>query len=632
MMAVALTKDKIPQALQAALGHFRAGEAAQVEAICRQILETDPRQAKAMHILGLLYLQTNHPDASAQMLSQAAALMPQDYSVHHDLGNALLVLRQLDAAMAAYRRVIAMSPNSAPAHCNLGIALSESGRNPEALACFERAIALAPNQPDNHNNFGNALRNAGRLDEAIAAFQKALALRPDWPDVLNNLGNTLKDCGQIPQAIAATRKAVQLKPNFVSANSNLVMFLHFDQTCDAKAIFEEHRRWNQAHAAPLGGQIAAHANDRNPGRRLRGGYISSDFRDHAVNSFFEPLLSSHDPAQVESFCYANIPRADHVTERLQKQASQWRGIAGQTDEQVAQQVRADQIDILVDLAGHTAGNRLLVMARRPAPIQVTWLGYPDTSGLDAIDCRFTDALADPPGMTEQFHSEELIRLPQTFLCYQQREDAPQVSAAPVTKNGYITFGSFNIVAKINLAVVALWSKVLQRSPGSKMLIKSGGLDSQTARRWLIELFAASGIGEDRLELRGKVSSQAGHLQLYERMDIALDTFPYHGTTTTCEALWMGVPVITLAGRSHMSRVGVSLLTNIGLPELIAETPEDFAAIAAKLGDDRLRLSALRAGMRERMLASPLMDADRFARNVESAYREMWRRWCSKSAN
>jgi predicted O-linked N-acetylglucosamine transferase (SPINDLY family) len=300
------------------------------------------------------------------------------------------------------------------------------------------------------------------------------------------------------------------------------------------------------------------------------------------------------------------------------------------DEQVARLVREDRIDILIDLAGHTAGNRLGVFACKPAPLQVTWLGYPDTTGLSCMDYRLTDIHADPPGLTERYHSEQLIRLPETFLCFHPDDQNADVAPTPALARGHVTFGSFNILSKINGPLVELWSQILQQTPGSRMLLKARYLADPSARQHLTDLFSAAGISVDRLEFRQATSSYADHLRQYEDVDIALDTYPYHGTTTTCEALWMGVPVVTLVGDRHQCRVGWSLLSNVGLPELAAYSRQEYVQLAVGLANDLPRLCALRNGLREQMRRSPLMDAARFSQNVEAAYRRIWKQWCKES--
>ena len=342
--------------------------------------------------------------------------------------------------------------------------------------------------------------------------------------------------------------------------------------------------------------------------------------------FLEPILSTHDRVEFESVCYSDVKQPDAVTGRLRALAGEWRDIRGRSDDQVAELVRRDRIDILVDLAGHTAGNRLLVFARKPAPVQVTYLGYPNTTGLTSIDYRITDECADPTGAADRLHTEKLVRLKNGFLCYLPPEESPEVSPTPVLRNGTVTFGSFNQLPKLSNEVVRIWAATLSRVPGSRLLLKAHGFSNEETRSRFRERFAEHGITPDRLELRCDVPSTRSHLELYGEVDVALDPFPYNGTTTTCEALWMGVPVIAWAGPTHRARVGVSLLTGLGLAEWIAESRERYVELAVELAGDPARLDRIRHGLRDRMRQAPLMDGAGFTRGLEQAYREMWRSW------
>jgi predicted O-linked N-acetylglucosamine transferase (SPINDLY family) len=365
-------------------------------------------------------------------------------------------------------------------------------------------------------------------------------------------------------------------------------------------------------------------------RPLRIGYVSPDFKQHSVAHFIEPVLAAHDKSKFEVFCYSNNLMTDEVTQRIQSACAHWRVIADQSDEVVAKQIRDDGIDILVDLAGHTPQNRLLVFARKPAPVQATWIGYPNTTGLTTMDYRITDAFADPVGDSDRFHTEKLIRLPECFSCFEAPRESPQVCALPALATGHITFGSFNNPLKFTPAVIEQWLHILKRVPNSRLVLKYQGLDSAFMSALLRAQFGAHGIAPQRLDILGKDVSQFDHMNRYNQIDIGLDPFPYNGTTTTCDALWMGVPVITLAGRSHVGRVGVSQLTNIGLPELIGHNEDDYVDIAVALANDLPRLAALRSGLRERLKASPLMDAPRLTRNLEAVYREMWKNHISNT--
>jgi protein O-GlcNAc transferase len=651
----------IQQAFDLAMQHHRSGGLQQAERLYRQILAQQPKHADAMHYLGIIAHQVGRNDIAVDLIGRAIAVRPNYAEAHCNLGLALSGQGRLDEAIAAYRQAIALKPNDAEAHNNLGAALNGKRRLDEAIAACRQAIALRPKYAEAYSNLGNALVAKGERDEAIAAWRQAIAIRPEYaeaysnlgnalvskgehdeaiaawrqavalnpnvPPAHNNLGNALKDQGQIDEAIAAYRQAIALKPNDAEAHSNLLLTLHYHPAYDAQAIAEEHRRWNLQHAQPLKELIQPHTNDHDPDRRLRIGYVSADFGEHPVGRFLLPLLEHHDHQQFEVFCYSNASRIDGITTKLRSCADHWREIPGLSDEQAAGKIRADGIDILIDLSGHTAHNRLLVFARKPAPIQVSYLGYPGPTGLSVIDYRLSDSFADPSDLPDYFHAEALHRLPHTNWCFAVSEESPPVEASPAIRQGHVTFGSFNNFAKVTETMLQVWGRILREVPGSRLLLKAAALAAPSVQQRVRRDFAALGIDAGRLSLRSREPDHATHLALYNQIDIALDTFPYHGTTTTCDALWMGVPVITLAGQTHVSRVGLSLLSNIGLPELIAFTQDQYVQIAVGLAKDQDRMDALRRGMRARMLTSPLMDAPGFARDVEAAYRQMWNIWC-----
>ena len=596
---------------------------------------------------------------------EAIRLKPDYAEAHTNLGNSLKAIGQVDDAVASYRQAIRFKPESAEMHSNLGNLLKDTARYGEAIACHREAIRLKPDLADLHNNLGSALKDSGRVEDAIISYRQAIRLRPDYalaasnlgsalndtgqsdeaiaalrqalrlePELAsahNNLGNALKAVGQCDEAVAAYRRAIELDPHFAQWHSNLIYGLQFRSGGDDGVIQEESRRWNERHAEPLGKFILPHTNDRDPDRRLRIGYVSADFRQHSVSRFLLPLFRRHDHAACEIVCYSDVVKSDAMTESLRACADGWENIAGWSDERVAEKVRGDKIDILIDLAGHTAGNRLRVFARKPAPVQISYLGYPRSTGLAVMDYRLSDPLADPPGTMEPLHGEKLLRLPVCNWCYGEPESAPAVQPLPASAGKAICFGTFNNFAKASPAIMDLWAAILTKIPSSRLIMKSLGLTGESVRGRINEWFASRGISADRLDIRGRLPDVASHFEAYNEMDIALDTFPYDGTTTTCEALWMGVPVVTLAGGTHVSRVGVSLLSCVGLPELIAQSAEEYVSIAVGLAKDLPRLSELRRTLRSRMRQSPLMDAGRFARDIEAAYRQAWRNWCAGGA-
>lgn len=566
----------------------------------------------------------------ASHFQQAIALDNKYTDAYNNLGNALSVLGVMPEAIACYWRALELQPDHATVLNNLGNTLARIGQTEEAVGCYRRALELRPDNAQMHNNLGNTLATLGRVREAIGHYERAIALRPDYAEVHGNLANALAACGRADEAFERFEQALTLTPGNDAAYSNLLLVLNASARYDAAHVCAAHRRFAERFEAPLLASWPKHANDRLPDRPLRIGYVSSDLRTHSVAWFIEPVLANHDREQFEIYAYHGHEVEDEVSGRLRSHVTQWRRLVGLADEEVARGIEEDRIDILVDLNGHTAMNRLLVFARKPAPVQVTWLGYPNTTGLAAMDYRFTDRFADPEGMTERYHTETLWHLPESFSCYRPPESAPAVGTLPHTDSGVITFGSFNNRAKIGPEVIALWARVLQAVPCSRLMLKGKGYDDESVQEALRDAFRAHGIGAERLRLHGGYDTHAEHLRRYHEIDIALDPFPYNGTTTTCDALWMGVPVVTLEGRVHVARVGVSLLNHLGLAEWVAGSPSDYVEIAARQACNTPRLAALRRQLRARMASSPLTDAPAFTRHLESAYRSMWRHWCVAS--
>ena len=591
----------------------------------RCAIQLKPDYAEAHDNLGTALRDRGRLAEAVAAYQRAIQLKPDHAKAHNNLGLALSDQGRLDAAIAAYRRAIALKPGDAAAHSNLGNALKDQGRLAEAIAAHRHAIALQPDLAATYSNLGCALTAQGRLEEAIAAFHRAIALEPDLAMAHDNLSRTLKDQGRIDEALACYRRAVELKPDFIKAASNLLFTLNLHPDYDARAILAEHRAWARRFAEPLAASIRPHQNDPAPERSLRIGFVSPDFRDHPLGRLLLPLFAHHDRRQAQFVCYSDVRAADETTRRFQALAAEWHETANLDDPELAERIRGDGIDILVDLALHTAGNRLLVFARKPAPLQVTMLGMPGTTGLDTIDFRVTDVYFDPPGSHDADYSERSIRLPHTFWCYQPPEDSPPVARLPAYKNGFVTFGCLNQLAKVSPHVLKLWVKILQSLPGSQLVLHApAGAHRDSVRA----LFADAGIAADRLGFDARVPLR-DYLVRHHELDLCLDPFPYSGGLTTMDALWMGVPVITLAGRTAVGRSGVSILSNVGLTELIVETPEQYVACAVALAGDLDRLSELRGGLRQRMEASPLVDGKQYALDVEAAFRRIWRTWCNR---
>jgi predicted O-linked N-acetylglucosamine transferase (SPINDLY family) len=593
----------------------------------QQTLRLQPDHAKAHNNRGVIF-QAQGKLTEAQASYQRALRLQPDYAeAHLNLGNVLKSQGQLDEALACCQQALRLKPNLAEAHNNLGAVFQALRKLAEARASYQQALRLKPDYAEAHSNLGNllsdpALPDPGRPEEVLEHYQQALRLKPDCAEAHNNLGNALSDQGRLEEALNCYRQALRLKPDYVGAHSNLVYALNFCPGYDATTIYEEHRRWNLQHAEPLAQHIQPHPNDRSPDRRLRVGYVSPDLRQHPVGRFLLPLLEAHDHTRFEVFCYSSLNVSDALTQRCRAHADVWRETFTVSDAQLAQLIRQDQIDVLVDLTMHMANNRLLVFARKPAPVQVTYLAYAGTTGLRTIDYRLTDPYLDPPGRDESHYSERSVRLPRTYWCYQPLSETPPVTALPAWPSGQVTFGCLNNFCKVTAPALAAWVHVLQELPRARLLLHArGGSHHDRVRA----LFADHGVAPERVSFVGHVPV-AEYLRLYQGVDVALDPFPYGGGTTTCDALWMGVPVVSLAGQTAVGRSGLSILSNVGLADLVANDAAQYVRTAVALASDLPRLAELRAGLRLRMQGSPLMDAPRFARDVEAAYRRLWAHW------
>jgi protein O-GlcNAc transferase len=504
----------------------------------------------------------------------------------------------------------------------LGNLLFAQGEIAEAAELFLQVLAIRPDFAAAHNNLGNALSKLGHTAAAVVHYQQAVALAPTMGEAHNNLGCALFLLGQLGPAITHYRQAISLNSGAPDAYTNLVLTLQYAPNVSNALVAETTRRWAQAIPRPLAQpawRAAASAE-----RPLRVGYVSGDFRSHPVAYFIENILAAHDRAEVEVYCYGNSTTADATTQRIAAVADRWRDISALSDRDAARCIAADAIDILIDLSGHTAGNRLTMFARKPAPIQCTWLGYVGTTGLGEIDYIIGDRFVIPPE-DDHHYSERPYRLPHSYLCFTPPDEDVVVGPLPALERGAPTFGCFNNLLKINGAVVDLWSSLLAAVPGSRLYLKTAQLGDVAVRHGIVGEFAARGIGAERLRLAPS-SPRRELLAAYNDVDIALDPFPFGGGTTTLEALWMGVPVVTLRGDRFVGRVGESVLTTFGLDGLVAVSPADYLSMASELAGDVARLAALRASLRQRLVASPLCDAASFARDLETAYRAMWQAW------
>jgi protein O-GlcNAc transferase len=598
------------------------GQLDEAVAAYRRALELKPDYPDALNNLANMLRDRGQLDEAIAAYRRALQLKPDYPDIHNNLGNALRERGQLDEAVASCRRALQLKPDYPEALNNLGAALAGQSQLDEAIAVYRRALELKPDFPEVHINLSNALRERGQLDEAVASCRRALQLKPDLAEAQNNLGNARRDQGELNEAIAAFRHALQIKPDDPGIHSNLIFALHFHPGQDDMTISGEHKRWNRQFSDRLKPFVQPHAKDPAVAGRLRVGYVSPDFRDHSVGRYILPLFERHDRERFEILCYSGVARPDWMTERLRALAGGWRSTVGIPDARLAEMISEDGVDILVDLAMHTAGNRLPMFARQPAPVQVTWLAYPGSTGLPGIGYRLTDDHMDPPGEEAAWSAEEPVRLPDSWCCYDSVGESPEINALPALSATGVTFGSLNNFAKVHEGVLARWALVLKAVKGSRLLMFCP--EGRTRER-VMAFMGARRIAAERVELVGYLPRWE-YLSLYQRIDIGLDPFPCNGMTTTCDALWMGVPVLTLPGKAPASRAGLSLLSSVGLGELAASSEEDYLRMAVELAGNFPRLAYLRAILRPRMRASPLMDASRFARNVEAAYQSMWERW------
>lgn len=618
----------VQQSLDLGVKLHNSGDLPKAVSIYKQILQSDPNQPVALHRLGVIAHQAGNFNAASELISKAIENKPDFAEAYFNSGIVLKDLGQLEKAITQLQKAIELKPDYTDAQNNLGIALHAHGRIEEAVTHFQLAININSTSANLFNNLGNAHKDLGQTEQSISHYQKAIEINPDYAMAHYNLGVTVMDLGRIDESVASFRKAIEINPEYADARSNLLFSMIYHD-CDLAELFNEHKLWSNIHANQAQIQAIEHERGTDPEKLLRVGFVSGDFREHSVTYFLKSFFEARNKNRVSFHCYSNCEarHEDEVSIQLREIVDGWRNISGQDDEAAAEMIRADQIDILVDLSGHSKGHRLPLFARKPAPIQATWLGYPDTTGLTAMDYRITDQIADPPGQSDIYNVEQLVRLDDGFLCYTPPEDAPDVAPQPWAKNGHVTFVSFNNLSKMTPKVVSIWAQILKAVPDAKLTIKTKAFSSAEARHYYQSLFEKESIEPGRLTLLGRSPSTRDHLDLYGEADIALDSFPYNGTTTTCEALWMGVPVIVLRGERHAARVGASLLTQVGLDSLIAENDEDYVEKAVALASDMTRLKALRKEMRPRLQKSSLCDSKGFAENMETAFRDMWTEYC-----
>jgi protein O-GlcNAc transferase len=587
----------------------------------RAALGINPEFAEVRNHLGSLLVQRRKLTEAVVELNEAVRLKPEYPQAHHNLALAHTGLGQMDLALASYRVALEQEPKRVETWEALGRVLLDIRQYPAAAAAFSRAIALRPSS-GLYLLLGAAQGGLEDLDSAILATRKGVELDPESADAHEALGGELSWTGQFAEATVELRRAMAIDPRQKSAHSKLIYGLLMQDGFDPLDILKAHTEWGRLHADSVT-PLRRPRNHPAPGRRLRVGYISNNFRRQAVSAFVLPILQHHDRQAVEIYCYSDVEIPDEVTRRIQKYANQWRETWAMNDEQLAGQIREDRVDILVELTGHIGKGRLGALAYKPSPVQISYIGYQGTTGVSAVDYVLSDDWTDPAG-NEKYYVEKLFRLPATFFVYEPPADAPLVAPLPAWRAGHVTFGCLNAVNKISVRAVGLWSQVMRATAGSRMMVLTTRCEATNRR--LLENFAAHGITADRVELLQRTSAE-GYYRRYNSIDLALDPVPFNGHTTTCDAAWMGCPTVTLSGQIYAHRFGGSVMRNLGLADLVTESEQAYVAAAVGLAGDLNRLGKMRSNLRFDMQRSPLTDGPGFTRNLEQAYRQMWQRWC-----
>lgn len=603
---------------------------AEAEVQAQAFVQRHPKTDQGWHVLAMARMALARYEAALEPLLRAAELKPGMAELHYKLGHSYEKLRRLDESAEAYRTALKLKPDFPEAQNGLLLVLTGLGHYEEAVQVCGRMLARKPDHFPALNNLALFLHKCGRASEAAEVYRRALAQGNDFAELHANYGNALQDLGRLDEALTEYRRAIALKPDYLEPRDNLIFCLNYLEGVAPEVLLNEARAYGQL-VARMATPYTVHGNTSEPDRRLRVGLVSGDLREHSVGYFLEGVIANLDPARIELFAYNTAYHPDSALHaRLRVCIPHWREATPDimNDAALARQIRDDGIDILVDLSGHTGRNRLPVFAWKPAPVQVAWLGYLGTTGLEAMDYILADSYALPPGEENQF-TETPWWLPDSYICFSPPAAAVEVGPLPALSNGYVTFGCFNNLSKVTDRVVACWAQLLLAVPESHLFLKSKALGESEVRRAVVDRFAGHGIGEDRLLMEGLQASHQEHFRAYQRVDIALDPFPYPGITTTVEGLWMGVPTMALRGDRFLSHQGESILNNAGLPDWIAEDEGSYVAKAAAFARDLEKLAALRERLRDQVRASPLFDAPRFARNLEAAFRDMWVAWCNK---
>jgi predicted O-linked N-acetylglucosamine transferase (SPINDLY family) len=690
------TSSAQPPSVEQAFEHYRAGNKPQAEVECRQVLASQPNEHRALHLLGVMALEVGRDAMAGQLFVRALNIAPHHAGYYVNLATALHRLGKLPQCIATLTLAIEVNPELAEAHFNLARALDDAGdaepafdaaeraalldqnrfeiqlnyarrlqlrgENRRAIEVYRQAVALDPASSDAHLNLASVLRTEREFEQArsaaeqaihrapnsapahlelgrclvllqregdaIAAFQRAITLDPSNAEAHTNLGFALETVGEVQPAVESLRASLALTPDDHALLSSIIFLGSFTEDATPQSLLESAHEWHERFGRPLSPSAAIHSNDKQPNRRLRVGYVSDLFYGHCQSFFTLPLLRHHDRERYEIICYSSVIQPDARTDELRAATDVWRDVQALTDTELVQRIREDQIDVLVDLSLHMGKGRLRVFAHKPAPVQICWLAYPGTTGLSAMDYRITDRHLDPPDSAFWPYSEQSLVLPDTFWCYDPLTDEVEPGPLPAIERGFVTFGSLNHVRKVNATTLRLWARVLRSVTHSRLLLHA---PSEISRANILRVLSSHGIEQQRVTFVGRLQ-RLDYLKTYRQIDIALDTFPCQGHTTSLDAFWMGVPVVSLLGPTLVGRAALTLSHNIGLQDLVRHSEDAFVQAAVRLASDLQELATLRSDLRPRMQSSPLMDARRFASHLEAAYRAAWQRYCEATTD
>ena len=652
-------EQKILSFLKKAVTFHQTGKFKDAYDLYQKVLKKNPKNADALHLSGLAAQEMGEYDEAVKNIQKAIKISPKNPTFNYNLGLVYFEQKNYQSAIKSYEKAVKIKPDYFEALNNIGMVYNTTGNFNDAVIYFKKALEIKPDyssamnnlgtvykqtaqyekaleyykkavlsDPKNaqaHNNLADIYKDKGQLDDAFIHLKKAIEMRPDYIQAYNNLGVIYKEQTELKKALDCFKYAIEIKPDFFQAHSNYLRLLNYFPDTNQSFIFEEHKKFGQiCKSVPV---YKNYLNSKDLSKKLCIGYVSPDFKRHSVAFFIESILKHHDSNSFKIICYSNVSAPDEITERLQLLAHEWKNIYKMDDNQICEMIYNDKVDILIDLAGHTRNNSLTVFAQKPAPVQVTYLGYPNTTGLKTIDYRLTDIHSDPIEF-DKYYTEKQIRIPGGFLCFQPEKNSPIVKELPAIKNNYITFGSFNHISKINETLIKIWSKILLSVPDSKLILKSNAFNDPKTKEKYIKFFEDNEVSTTRLTMTGLINSLNDHLDYYNKIDISLDTFPYNGTTTSLESLWMGVPFVALNGNTHASRVGVSILKCIGFDDFIADSKGTYIAKAVFLSKDLQLLSKLRNNLRNILLQSNLMNPENFVKNLENIYKKMWQNYLS----